>query len=263
MVVFKLSGRHTFDGESEIVEGYEVKTCSTCGSDVCVDFYKHVPLPENDYLTADVRFINGTTVSVQNLSGLTEIFWGIGTNTESVSNNGAGTYTHTYSISGRAYLMFMGCTDIGDRAFLNCLAVREITVPDVVESVGHNAFSGCNSLERICFLSDTPCEIESDTFSGCTAGIYVPDESVSAYRTAWSNYSNRIMGFSEQEFQEPVESNSGSSGGSFTSYSSGSDSFSLDGIFDGSDNVKIFSAAALLLFVFGLFMIPSSKKRKK
>lgn len=274
MVVFGLSGVHTLDGESEIVEGYEVKTCSVCGADVSIDFYEHINLPDNDYLTADVYFVNGTTVSVQNLPYLSSIYWGLGstdTNTVSVSDNGVGPYSYTYRVKGRAYIYFMGCTEIGDRAFLNCTAVREITVPNTIRNVGHNAFSGCSELERICFMSDTPCEIESDSFSGCTAGIYVLDDYVSDYKAAWTDYADRIFGLSEQEFEEPTNNGSsgtgaGVGGGSSESFLSsvGLDGFSLDGLTDDTDVLGKIIAGVLLFGLVGVFfMIPSFKKKKR
>lgn len=262
MVVFGLSGVHTLDGESEIVEGYEVKTCSVCGQDIGIDWYTHETIPDDDYLSLDIYITTpNTTITVRNLTGITSMnWWSSWTNIETKA--GDVEYSYTYAVKGRYYILFLGCTAIGDRAFAGCSEVREITVPDGVESVGHNAFNGCSSLERICFDGATPPEIESDSFSGCTAGIYVSDDNVNAYKAAWPTYANRIHGLSEQEF-ENNDNNSGSSGGSSTGYSGGSDGFSLDGIFDGSDSVKILSAVALFAFVGALFMIPSFKKRKK
>ena len=271
MVVFGLSGVHTL-GESEIINGYEIKHCSVCDKDISVDFYKHINLPDNDYLTADVYFAKDTTVSVQNLPGLSSIYWGIGstdTNTVSVSDNGVGSYSHTYNTKGRGYVYFMGCTEIGDRAFLNCTVVREITVPNTISSVGHNAFSGCSELERICFMSDTPCEIESDSFSGCSAPIYVLDDYVSDYKAAWTDYSDRIFGLSEQEFEEPTNSGSsgtGAGGGSSESFLSsvGLDGFSLDGLTDDTDVLgKIIAGVMLFVLVGVFFMIPSFKSKKR
>lgn len=205
MVVFGLSGRHTLDGESEIVEGYEVKTCSVCGQDIGVDWYTHETIPEDDYVSLDIYITaKDTIITVRNLTGITAINWH--TSWTSIETKaGDVEYSHKYSSVGRYYILFLGCTAIGDRAFAGCSEVREITIPDGVESVGHNAFNGCSNLERICFDGATPPEIESDSFSGCTAGIYVSDDNVNAYKAAWPTYANRIHGLSEQDF-EPTPS---------------------------------------------------------
>ena len=208
MVVFALSAPHTFVGQSEIVDGYEVKHCSECDRDICVDWFKHETIPEDDYVSLDIYIPNeNTTVTLRNLSGVTAIKWH--TRWEEIAPTKTGNdveYSYRYGIKGRYYILIRGCTGIGDRAFADVVEVREINVSDDVESVGHNAFARCSNLDRICFSGSTPPEIESDTFSGCSAGIYVSDSAVNTYKTAWASYSDRIQGLSDQEFSAPTES---------------------------------------------------------
>lgn len=275
LVVFELSGIHTLSDESEVVEGYEVKHCSVCDEDICVDFFKHETIPEDDYVSLDIYIPNeNTTVTLRNLTGVTAIKWH--TSWEEIAPSKTGNdveYSYRYGIKGRYYILIRGCTGIGDRAFANVVEVREINVSDDVESVGHNAFAGCSNLDRICFSGNTPPEIESDTFSGCSAGIYVSDADVNTYKTAWSSYSDRIQGLSEQDFNPPTNNGSsgsssgtGAGGGSAESFLSsiGFGGLSLGGLV--SDNKtfgKVIAGVMLCGLVVVLFMIFSGKKKRK
>ncbi|MBQ6922375.1 MAG: leucine-rich repeat protein, partial [Clostridia bacterium] len=274
-VFFELSGKHTLSDESEVVEGYEVKHCSVCDEDICVDFYKHESVPDDDYVSLDIYIPNeNTTVTLRNLTGVTAIRWWAGWQEIAPTKTGNDVeYSFKYEIKGRYYILIRGCTGIGDSAFANVVEVREINVSDDVESVGHNAFAGCSNLDRICFSGATPPEIESDTFSGCSAGIYVSDADVNTYKTAWSSYSDRIQGLSEQEFNPPTNNGSsgsssgtGAGGGSAESFLSsiGFGDLSLGGLV--SDNKTFGKVIAGVMFcglVVVLFMIFSGKKKRK
>ena len=60
------------------------------------------------------------------------------------------------SISGSALTTVVGldlCSGVNfpESMFSGCSSLKEITIPDSVESIGHGAFSGCTSLKSISF----------------------------------------------------------------------------------------------------------------
>lgn len=108
---------------------------------------------------------------------------------------------------------FSGCTrlssvtmpnnlaTIGNKAFYNCNSFRDITLPSTVTSIGDNAFyiNYSHSSVKITILATTPPTLGSMVFdSNGTLKIYVPDASVSAYQTAWTDYASKIHPLSEK-----------------------------------------------------------------
>ena len=91
-------------------------------------------------------------------------------------------------------------TSIGNGAFQNISSITNIIIPANVTSIGSNAFAGCSGLTYIKCLAVTPPTLGNSTALGpatYTYLIYVPDESVNAYKTAWSNVAGRIKPLSE------------------------------------------------------------------
>lgn len=108
---------------------------------------------------------------------------------------------------------FSGCTSlaninfplalasIGNNAFSRCSSMEGVKLPSTVTTIGTSAFQYCTGLTRVSIAADTPPTLGSSAFANCTAltGIYVPDESVEAYKTAtnWSAYANIILPLSQ------------------------------------------------------------------
>ncbi len=87
-------------------------------------------------------------------------------------------------------------TTIGFSAFYYCKGLTSISIPNSVASIGYSAFSGCRALTSITIQATTPPSLGSDAFGDTNnCPIYVPAESVDAYKTAtnWKTYASRIQ----------------------------------------------------------------------
>lgn len=93
-----------------------------------------------------------------------------------------------------------GVTTIGYYAFMQCSNLRNVTIPSGVTSISDAAFQKCTNLTIINVLPVTPPSLGSYVFADTASifKIYVPSESVAAYKAAsgWSSYSSRIMAMS-------------------------------------------------------------------
>ena len=87
--------------------------------------------------------------------------------------------------------------DISDMALDGCSSLTEITIPAGVKTIDMGAFDGCSALTKVTCLPITPPIFHDtqqfDNTNNCP--IYVPAESVSAYKAAsgWSRYASRIQ----------------------------------------------------------------------
>lgn len=81
---------------------------------------------------------------------------------------------------------------IGSKAFFNCSALISVTIGAGVTSIGESAFQRCSALTSVTCEAVNPPTSEYGIFGECLelAHIYVPAESVEAYKTAtnWSVY---------------------------------------------------------------------------
>ena len=90
-----------------------------------------------------------------------------------------------------------GVTSIGSNVFSGCRSLTSVTIPSGVTSIGNYAFSNCSLLTSITVEATTPPTLSSSSFSNvpATASIYVPAESVEAYKAAqyWSTRAEYIQ----------------------------------------------------------------------
>ena len=86
---------------------------------------------------------------------------------------------------------------IGQTCFEDYFQLQTVYIGSACSSIRLEAFYGCSALTTVTITATTPPTlVENNTFEGCTslAHIYVPAESVNAYKTAryWSTYSDII-----------------------------------------------------------------------
>ena len=97
----------------------------------------------------------------------------------------------------RSITIPQGVTSIGTATFRGCSSLSSVTIPQGVTSIGSSAFYNCSSLAILRSLATTPPTIAGDTLSGIPRDciIYVPDESVAAYKAAtyWSVQASKIQ----------------------------------------------------------------------
>ena len=79
-------------------------------------------------------------------------------------------------------------TSIGSSTFSYCSSLTSITIPNSVTSIGvsaieDGAFTGCSSLTSITMESTTPPTLDGSL--GYSGMIYIPDNTLSAYKEAW------------------------------------------------------------------------------
>lgn len=130
-----------------------------------------------------VSALDGTEVRMSKLS--------------SIQNNQA------FYKSGVTVLDFTGSTFTAtkDSVANSSSRLTKVILPDTITSIGWDAFAGCKSLKTFIVLASTPASLKSNTFNSTNSTfiIYVPDESVEAYKTAtnWVAYANRILPLSQ------------------------------------------------------------------
>ena len=80
-------------------------------------------------------------------------------------------------------------TTISSAAFFGCSSLEEIEIPANVTSLS-GAFNKSSALRKITIRATTPPTVNAATFNNTLPNkvIYVPAESVDAYRTAWAEY---------------------------------------------------------------------------
>lgn len=90
---------------------------------------------------------------------------------------------------------------IGAYTFYACANLKKAVIPATCTTIGQQSFAVCKALETIICHNPTPPSAHAQTFMSTnnTFVIYVPDESVDAYKaaTTWSGYASRIKPLSE------------------------------------------------------------------
>ena len=165
---------------------------------------------------------------------------------------------------------------IGEAAFCNCSSLKSVTIGNgsaaSIEtgpfSIEYAAFANCRSLTSVYCKATTPPSLDDDVFKyynsndssfyniGCK--IYVPTESVNAYKSAtnWSDYANYIVGYNFEN-SENVEGDGGNiQNGSYTvtlnnawqksTSVSNPDSSLYDGVYESNSNYNVNNGVATM-----------------
>ena len=105
---------------------------------------------------------------------------------------------HSYIVDNLGAITKITGTQYNDNVFGNGLTV--VVLPPSIESISSYAFNQNTKLQAIISEAATPPTI-SNSFTGPTCPIYVPDTSVDAYKanSGWSGYASRIKPLSEYQ----------------------------------------------------------------
>ena len=90
-----------------------------------------------------------------------------------------------------------GVTLIGNNTFLGCEKLASVTLPTSLENIGANAFANCSTLDVIEVFGDIPATLKTGVFPSNVSKIYVKPSLVATYKTAWAEYKDKIVGFTE------------------------------------------------------------------
>ena len=141
---------------------------------------------------------------------------------EAVTSIGTKFQGNTEITSFNEFGLFEGVTFIGTNggekksAFGSCTALESIVLPSSLTRIyetsptygGRQGFYGCSNLKVVVFKGVTPPTVGMNTFAGTHAdlAIYVPDESVDAYKetTNLVSYADRIKGISQLATGNPT-----------------------------------------------------------
>lgn len=113
---------------------------------------------------------------------------------DGVSSIGNNCFSNCTNLS--AVTLPSGLTQLSAYCFYNCTNLITITIPQTMTTVDAGVFSGCSGMESMTFEGITPPSLSGSTNSlGSTTytfPIYVPCQSINAYKTSFSSYANRI-----------------------------------------------------------------------
>lgn len=93
-----------------------------------------------------------------------------------------------------------GVNRIANSAFRDCKSLKSIVLPDTLTNIDQYAFSGDSALVDLEIHAVAPPSLVWNSLPSNLVNIYVPDESVEAYKTAttWSSSASKIKGISEK-----------------------------------------------------------------
>lgn len=111
-----------------------------------------------------------------------------------------GAYTFQRCTGLTSVIISNTLADIGEHAFDGCSSLTSITIPNSIKRIQSNALYKCTSLTSVIIEAKTPPTFYSYIFEYSTnVSIYVPSESVEAYKTAenLTNYADLIKAIPE------------------------------------------------------------------
>lgn len=151
-----------------------------------------INVPTNNH-TATLVFSNGIGI-------LSEIDFGDGTTSPAIVDGQA--LKHTYALAGDYNVILRKSADIvdlGNNTLANVIA-KTITLPSSITNIGSYCLYNNAVAQFLLLFSTIPPTLKDNAFNNSNyTFIYVPDESVNAYKAAavWSGFSAKIKGLSE------------------------------------------------------------------
>lgn len=138
---------------------------------------------------ASVEIPSGVTSigdnAFEGCSGLTSCTIGSG-----VTSIGGSAFSNCSGLTN----VILGSRSIGTYACSNCRSLTNITFGSGVRSIGGRVCQGCSGLTSVTVEATTPPTLGSMAFYGAdNFQIFVPAESLDAYKYQWSAYSDRIQ----------------------------------------------------------------------
>ena len=105
--------------------------------------------------------------------------------------------------------VFVPITTVKSKGFKDCTSLTKVTIPASVSEIEGCAFDGCTNLATVTCLATTPPALENGIFEGCASltSIYVPNDSVSAYRASWTDYKDKIKPINPWKIGTPTDAN--------------------------------------------------------
>jgi hypothetical protein len=109
-----------------------------------------------------------------------------------------GSYAFAYCTALTSVTIGDGVTDIGSGAFQNCNNLTTVTIGSGITTIGNSAFFNLLNIVDFTIYATVP-PISTGTLMTTTQHIYVPAESVDAYKAspAWSDYASKIQAIQE------------------------------------------------------------------
>lgn len=172
----KVLGEYSLKGCQQLRVGYLPESITTIGKDV---FFGNANMLDDVVLPNLTGFIGGAAFAKTNIKRVLDL----------------GNITET-GTSGAYYP-----APYGAGLFAGCVELELLILPTSLTKIGYALAIGCKALKSILVKAVIPPTLGGSAFANCPAltGIYVPDESVEAYKTAtnWSAYANKILPLSQ------------------------------------------------------------------
>ena len=144
-------------------------------------------------LPNSVTTLNGTFDTAQSLKRVNSNVDGECNIPNSVTTIGVSTFSQATGLT--SINIPDSVTTIGTTAFTGNRNLRQITIGSGITSIGNQTTTNSDRIQSITIKATTPPTISELTWQSTTCPIYVPAESVDAYKAAtnWSDYASRIQ----------------------------------------------------------------------
>ena len=92
---------------------------------------------------------------------------------------------------------------LGANTFEDCVSLEHITIPSNVKTIGADAFLNC-PLKTMKIKAITPPTLYDPAINPNIEAIYVPQGTLSAYQTEWSDFANKFIEYYDKVISKPI-----------------------------------------------------------